>query len=98
VVDSEVLTIFGAAAGIHFAAAEMLQVQVQVAEPHIADALGLGVHDLFGDDSRLFVAGTRTLQRIKAEGFNLIEGEYRHGGLLDSALIVSKSSVTCRAS
>jgi hypothetical protein len=56
---------------------------MQVAEPYIADALSLGVHDLFGDNSRLFITGTRTLQRIKAEGFNLIEGEYRHGALLD---------------
>jgi hypothetical protein len=61
----------------------MLEVQVQVAKPDIANALGLCVHDLFGDDSRLFVAGTRSLQRIKAEGFNLIEGEYGHDGLLD---------------
>jgi hypothetical protein len=31
----------------------------------------------------LFVAGTGTLQRIEAKGFNLIEGEYRHDELLD---------------
>ena len=56
---------------------------MKVAKPHIADALGLGVHDLLGDDGRLFVAGAGTLQCISAKGFNLIEGEYRHGGLLD---------------
>ena len=51
---------------VHFAAAKMLQVQVQIAEPHIADPLGLGVHDLLGDDRRLFVAGAGAFQRISA--------------------------------
>ena len=69
---------------------------MQVAEPHIANALGLCIHDLLGNDGRLFVTGTGPLQRISAKRFNLIEGEYRHGGLLDSPLIVSKTHVACR--
>ena len=60
---------------VHFAAAEVLQVKVQVTEPHIADTLGLGVHNFLDDDRRLFVAGTRSLQRVSAKRFNLIEGE-----------------------
>jgi len=80
--------------GVYFAAAKMLEIQMQVAESYIADALGLGVHDLLGDDRRLFVAGAGAFQRISAKGFDLVEGEYRHGGLLASALIVSKTGTT----
>ncbi|GIS24726.1 MAG: hypothetical protein CM15mP125_4130 [Gammaproteobacteria bacterium] len=49
---------------------EVLQVQVQVAEPHIADALGLGVHDLLGNDGRLFVLA-RALSASAQRDFNL---------------------------
>ena len=35
-------------------------------------------------------------QRISAKRFNLTEGEYRHDGLLHSALIVSKTYAACR--
>ena len=44
---------------IQLAAAEMFQVRVQVAEPHIADTLGLGVHDFVGNNNCLFITCSR---------------------------------------